>query len=78
MNLFTQVPQVRILPHPPISCYHARMAKRKRMKTVRVDKEHFDAVLSQLLKMKPIPTKRIKSFRKRSPKPLFPAKRSGS
>jgi hypothetical protein len=50
------------------------MAKRKRVKAVRVDKEQFDAVLSQLLKMKPIPTKQIKSYRKRSPKPLFPKK----
>ena len=48
-----------------------RMGKRAKVKTVRVDKEQFDAVLAQLIKMKPIPTKQIKSYRKRSPKPLF-------
>jgi len=39
-----------------------------------VEKEKFDAVLSQLLKMPPMPAKQIKSQRKRSPKPLFPPK----
>jgi hypothetical protein len=48
------------------------MAPKKKERRVRVDKEQFDAVLSQLLKMDPIPTKQIKSYRKRSPKPLFP------
>jgi hypothetical protein len=48
------------------------MATKKRERRVRVEKEKFDAVLSQLLKMDPIPTKQIKSYRKRSPKPLFP------
>ncbi len=54
------------------------MAKRKAVKRIRVDKEKFDAVMSQLLKMGPIPAKQIKSYRKRSPRPLFPAKKSES
>jgi len=41
---------------------------------MKVEKEKFDAVLSQLLKMPPMPAKQIKSQRKRSPKPLFPPK----
>lgn len=45
-------------------------------KRVRVEKEKFDAVISQLLKTKPIPTGQIKSYRKRSPKPLFTAANS--
>jgi hypothetical protein len=53
----------------------AKLFKKRR---VVVEKQKFDAVLSQLLKMAPIPAKQIKSFRKRSPKPLFPAKRSES
>jgi hypothetical protein len=50
------------------------MAAKKRERRVRVEKEKFDAVLSQLLRMDPIPTKQIKSYRKRSPRPLFPKK----
>jgi hypothetical protein len=44
-------------------------------KKILVEKEKFDAVLAQLLKMAPIPAKQIRSHRKRSPKPLFQAKK---
>jgi hypothetical protein len=59
-------PKVRILPDPPI-CYHARMGKK-----IVVEKEKFDAVLSALLKSKPIKRSKIKTTGRRGPKtPLF-------
>ena len=48
-------------------------------KKLEVEEEKFDAVLSQLLKMKPIPMKKLKtSGRKGSKAPLFRPKRSES
>jgi hypothetical protein len=48
-------------------------------KKIVVEKEKFDAVLSQLLKMKPIPMKKLKtSGRKGSKAPMFSPKRSAS
>ena len=38
---------------------------------MKVDKEKFDSLLSKLLKSKPLPKKKIKAPRKRSPKPIF-------
>ena len=47
------------------------------VKKILVEKGKFDAVLSQLLKMKPIPMKNLKtSGRKGSKAPMFPPKRS--
>ncbi len=45
------VPGVRIPPDPPI-CYHRSM---------KVEKEKFDALLGKLLKAKPEPRKKIKT-----------------
>jgi hypothetical protein len=55
------VPKVRILPDPPI-CYHRSM---------KVEKQKFDAVLGKLLKAKPVPRTSIKASSKRSPKPIL-------
>jgi hypothetical protein len=44
-----------------------------------VDEKKFDAVLSKLLTMKPLPMKEIKTQGKRGSKaPMFPPKRSAS
>jgi hypothetical protein len=42
-----------------LTCGHGDEERERR---VRVEKEKFDAVLSQLLKMDPIPTKQIKEL----------------
>ncbi len=67
MDLCKHVPKVRILQGPPLLCYDASVKKR-----VFVQKEKFDAVLSALLKSKPIERKKIKTSGKHGPKtPLF-------
>ena len=48
-------------------------------KKIMVEEKKFDAVLSQLLKMKPIPMKKLRTGgRKGSKAPLFTRKQSGS
>ena len=54
------VPKVRILPDPPI-CYHRSM---------KVEKQKFDALLIKLIKAKAIPRKNVRTAKKKPAKVL--------
>jgi hypothetical protein len=73
-SVFAHVPKVRILPAPPNDVIMLPMKKK-----LVVEKKKFDAVLSQLLKMKPLPMKQLKTRlktrgRKGSKAPIIPPK----
>ncbi len=61
VNVLAHVPRVQIPPDPPI-CYHRSM---------KVEKQKFDAVLGKLLKAKPVPRTSIKATGKRNPRPIL-------
>ena len=59
LNVLTHVSRVRIPPAP------SRMLSLENMK---VEKEKFDALLSSVLKTKPVPREKIKARKKHAPK----------
>lgn len=60
-DVLAHVRGVRIPPAPPL-WYHPRM---------KVEKQKFDALLSKVLRAKPVPRKKIKTAKRHTPTPIL-------